>query len=79
MYLYLEFFFIEINRIVCIPHPLPPPLSATRRGLNHLPKFQKWGLERISVFRGTLLGKLGGDLFSGGRSFSFYIKNKLKS
>ena len=51
-------------------------LSAGGGRLSLLPNFQKGALDRISIFRGRLLGK-GGDLFRGG--FSFYIKNKLKS
>ena len=41
--------------------------------MSHLPNFQKERLDRISVFRGGILGKRG----LGG--FSFYMKNKLKS
>ena len=57
--------------IVCIPHFLQGG-----RGLNLQPNFQKGRLDRISIFRGELLGKRGWT-FSGG--CSFYIKNKLKS
>ena len=42
------------------------------------PNFQKeGGLDRISTFRGVLLGKRGVTLFRGG--CNFHIKNKLKS
>ena len=43
-------------------HPLVPRLSAG--GMSLLPNFQKGGLDRISAFRGGLLGK-GGITFSG--------------
>ena len=43
--------------------------------------FKKEGrLGRISVFRGSLLGKKGMTFFGGkGGGCSFYIKNKIKS
>ena len=53
------------------------PLSAG--GLNLLPNFQKRGPDRIWIFRGRLLEKRGDFFLQGGRGYSFYIKNKLKS
>ena len=47
------------------------------RGLSLLPYFLNGGLDRISVFRGELLGKMGVNFFRGG--CGFYIKSKLKS
>ena len=60
--------------IVCTPPSLSagevaPPTQFSKRGE---------GIDRISVFRGWLLGKRGGgDFFQGG--CNFYIKNKLTS
>ena len=46
-------------------------------GVSLRPNVQKgWEFERISIFKGRLLGKRG-LLFSGG--LHFYIKSKLKS
>ena len=48
-------------------------------GGEHPTRFSKKGegLDRISIFRGVLLGKRRVTLFRGG--CSFYIENKLKS
>ena len=53
-------------------------------GVGFLPNFQKGGaveggggLDRISIFRGELLGKRGLIFFRKG--CSFYLKNKLES
>ena len=47
------------------------PTSFCWEGLSLLPNFQNGGLDRISIFRGGLLGKRGGD-FLWGRGCSFY-------
>ena len=49
--------------IVCTP---PPPLSAMGGGGGVNLQFSKReGLDKISTFRGGLLGKRGGDIFQG--------------
>ena len=62
----------------------PPFLLGGGGRLNLRPNFQKKGEEgdRISIFRGGLLGKRWVTFFrekGGARGDSFYIKNKLKS
>ena len=51
-------------------------IVCTTIGLNLQPNFQKGVLDRISVFRGGLLGKRGWPFLGG---CWFFIKNKLKS
>ena len=54
--------------IVCTPTPTPPPLSAMgggRGGGVNLQFSKREGLNKISTFRGGLLGKRGGDIFQG--------------
>ena len=47
--------------------------------MNLIPNFQKERLERISEFRGNLLGKRGVTLFRGGLLFLHkYVVNKKK-
>ena len=41
----------------------PLPLSTGGGGLNHLPSFQKGGLDRTLIFKGGWLERGGGDLF----------------
>ena len=43
----------------------PLPLSTGGGGLNHLPSFQKGGLDRTLIFKGGWLERGGGDLFEG--------------
>ena len=59
------------------PSPPPHPFLLREGGLSFWPIFQKGGLDRISIFRGGLLGRRRTTLFR--ESCSFYIKNKLKS
>ena len=62
----------DVGGIVCTP---PPPFLLG--GFESPTNFSKSGrLDRISIFRGGLLGTRG-DFFQG--VCSFYIKNKLKS
>ena len=58
--------------IVCMPF--------SAEGLSLLPNFQKRCPDRISIFRGRFLEKMGWLFWAGeGRDRSLYIKNKLKS
>ena len=54
---------------------LHPLLSALGWMLSLLPNFQKWGLDRASIFRGELLGKKEVTFFREG--CNLYIKNEL--
>ena len=63
-------------------HSVHPPLSVGGGGGGWASDqiFKKAELDRISVFRGELLGKRGeGDFFQEGGGCSFYIKYELKS
>ena len=57
--------------------PPPPPFSA--EGIEPPTKYSKKGLERVSIFRGMLLGKRGWPCSRRGHGLQFLHKNKLKS
>ena len=57
-----------------------PPLTVGSGGRPFYQIFKGGGgLDRISTFKGGLLGKKRITFFKGGRGVTFHVKNKLKS